>query len=229
MTLFSKYSSIKKIFNICLLLVINVIFLTTSVIGETSFWKDFENNFSKSKGFQSNFNQEYYDSLQDKIIISKGKFEYLNPGLMKWKYDSPEKLELIIGAEKVWIFDPELENVTIQRLDLVGRIKILAFMNPKESLNKYYDVIKTEKNLLDKSKNNNIIYLRPKDKNLIFKEIQLAVNKVNYQIKQFVILEKQGSYRKITFSKIKTNLNLKPKDFEFIIKEGIEVIDAIDL
>ena len=70
------------------------------------------------------------------------------------------------------------------------------------------------------------IYLTPKKQNPSAVEIQVAFDKNRHYIKQFVIIDANQNYRKISFSNINLNPDFQESQFVFIITEGTEVIDG---
>ncbi|MCP4754239.1 MAG: outer membrane lipoprotein chaperone LolA [Proteobacteria bacterium] len=185
-----------------------------------------ERSLKATTAFSGRFALEYFDSLQDKKTYSEGIFAFKQPGLMRWTYQKPEEFKIIVGKDTIWIYDPILENVTVQKIDKVPGINSLAFLYEPERLSKHFKEISPSQKLLDKEPGDRWLFLIPKKKNQNISELQIAFDTNANQIRQFVIIDGNRNYRKITFSKMKSNPELDPSEFEFNIPEGMEVIDG---
>src|SRR5579859_328493 len=62
------------------------------------------------------FEQRVYDRDGQLMQQSAGRFEFQRPGLFRWTYAAPTP-QLIVGDGKdVWIYDRDLEQVTVRRM-----------------------------------------------------------------------------------------------------------------
>ncbi|MCP4298578.1 MAG: outer membrane lipoprotein carrier protein LolA [Proteobacteria bacterium] len=211
----------------CCFVPILFIFSTTILSATEEFSNFVDQHFSRIHSFQSDFHQVYYDSQRDSKSESFGKVRYAQPGRMHWSYQRPDELEVYIGKEKIWIVDPLLENVTIQELDKVTQMNALSFLLNKEKLREHFKVIKTTKSQLDISSGLHRLSLSPKKKSPNLLELQIGYDRNSFEIKQFVVVDEQGNYRRITFSKVNINLKMDLKSFEFQVPNEMEIIDGL--
>jgi outer membrane lipoprotein carrier protein len=195
---------------------------------QSSVLTDFQSHFNRTKTFVADFQQTYYDAMLDQTAVSNGRIFFRKPGLMRWNYEKPDLTEIIIGKEKIWIYDPDLENVTIQYLNQVSRLDSLSFLLKNEHLNQHFTLGPTEKSLIKNVKHVIPLFLKPKKASQYIAELQLALDKKTYQIQQFVIVDHQKNHRKIDFNDMILNVNIDISRFEFVITEGMEVIDEMD-
>ena len=216
---------IKKIFvfNILLLL-----FSSQMINAEGSFSNFVTQHFRLVKSFQADFKQIYYDHLRDSKTEVFGTLSYSQPGRMYWHYLKPDELDIYIGKDKIWIVDPVLENVTIQRIEKVTKINALSFLRDKKKLETHFLQTKTVRNLLDKGDKVEHLFLKPKEKSSNLSELQIGYQQGSFEIRQFVIIDEYQNYRKVIFSKIIKNKRVDLKDFEFQVPEDMEIIDGID-
>jgi len=198
------------------------------VAGTPSLFDAFNAKLAKTNSFSSHFVQDYYDSLQDKTSRTVGEFAYKRPGLMKWSYAEPDELQIIVGSNKVWIVDPILENVTIQNIDQVSRIKTLAFLMEENNLSNHFIVTSVSKKILKTSKEWSVLYLKPRKGDPFITELQIAIDKKNHFISQFVVVDAHMNYRKIVFTKPQFNQKFRDQEFEFLVPENMDVIDGLD-
>ena len=204
------------------------LFPLTQLSATPSDLKIVKHKLSTIQSFSGEFQQLYYDALLVKVQKSKGSVEYLKPGLMIWKYQVPEELEIIIGKEKIWIFDPILENVTIQKIDAVARVEMLSFILKQDQLEDHFQVITPEKKYIIETAETKTLYLKPRQEKSHFKEIQIQLDKKRNCVQKFAIIEHNLNYRIITLSHLQYNHITDPSKFEFTIPDGVEIIDGMD-
>ena len=199
--------------------------LPTTLLSKGGLLEQFQKRFGAVAAFTGHFEQEFYDTLLEMTSLSQGVVSYKKPGLMRWAYQKPDEMLIVIGREKIWIYEPDLENVTIQDVEAVTQMNSLSFLLKNENISLHFDAILPKTSLLDPLKEMENLYLKPKKPNANFTELQLGLNRRNFQIKQFVIVDAQENYRKITFSKLDYSAKIDDSQFHFVIEEGMEVID----
>src|SRR4030065_2383012 len=70
---------------------------------------------------QGEFEQKVYDRKHKLTQESSGTLAFLRPGRFRWTYAKPYA-QLIVGdGAKVWVYDEDLNQVTVRRLDTARR------------------------------------------------------------------------------------------------------------
>ena len=66
---------------------------------------------------QANFTQQVLDQNGKKIQSASGTMQFQRPGKFRWSYQKPYE-QLIVGdGEKFWLYDVDLNQVTVKKLD----------------------------------------------------------------------------------------------------------------
>src|SRR4030066_369503 len=66
---------------------------------------------------QANFTQEVLDQNGKRIQSASGIMQFQRPGKFRWTYRKPYE-QLIVGdGEKFWLYDVDLNQVTVKKLD----------------------------------------------------------------------------------------------------------------
>ena len=66
---------------------------------------------------QANFTQEVLDQNGKRIQSASGIMQFQRPGKFRWTYQKPYE-QLIVGdGEKFWLYDLDLNQVTVKKLD----------------------------------------------------------------------------------------------------------------
>ncbi|MFV1993326.1 MAG: outer membrane lipoprotein chaperone LolA, partial [Acidiferrobacterales bacterium] len=82
----------------------------TSVGSSTGLLERFFNNV---RTYQADFTQVVMDAEGNSIQESSGRFWIKRPGKFRWDYKKPFTQKIIGDGKKVWIYDPELKQVTV--------------------------------------------------------------------------------------------------------------------
>ena len=65
---------------------------------------------------RASFDQKVVDRSGKPVQSSKGSFVFLRPGRFRWTYEKPID-QLIVGdGKQVWIYDRDLNQVTVRRI-----------------------------------------------------------------------------------------------------------------
>mgnify|MGYP001425039354 CR=1 FL=1 len=208
-----------------------IMFVYLFVYSEKSFSKESEllkliqlqyKNISSFSGrfIQKSFNRN--NEIDPKK--AEGEVIYKRPGKMRWVYNSPEEHLLVTNGKMLWLFDPLLENVTVQKLKKITDGTALSFLLGIGDLTKDFIHRDISKPLLKKL-DDLIVEIVPKKlkSNLAF--IQLVVHRKTYNLKKILLMDQLGDFRTIELKSMKYNLELDDRLFEFKIPKGMEVIE----
>lgn len=66
------------------------------------------------KGLDGRFEQKLYDLDGRLKETSTGRVALSAPRLFRWEYATPYEQLIVADGEKVWVFDPDLEQVTVR-------------------------------------------------------------------------------------------------------------------
>jgi outer membrane lipoprotein carrier protein len=74
---------------------------------------------ASTKTATARFEQQVYDRAGKVVDRSSGTFAFARPGKFRWAYEKPYKQLLVADGTKLWIHDPDLNQVTVKRMDRV--------------------------------------------------------------------------------------------------------------
>ncbi len=199
--------------------------LATSGFGFDAPFRAFEKKFIKLKTFSADFQQIYFDPLNDKEQLAQGEMVFARPSKMHFKYLEPHPLEIIIGTKKIWIVDPLLENVVIQDVKRMQALKSLGFLFKNKSIEASYNQIQAKKPLFKAEKGTRLYYLSPKEADPYISEVHLKLK--NGQLAAFALVAKNGGYRVLKLYKSKNNPKLPANYFQYKVPSDFETIDNL--
>jgi len=172
------------------------------------------------KSMKANFTQIVYDNHGKATQKSSGKMAMQRPGKFRWDITKPMPQLIIANETRLWIYDPDLEQLTIRSLKkAAGESPALLLSHDSESLDKNYNVKTIEKN----SPEWRWFSLVPKQQGNLFESMQMGF--VNNQIREMRLHDNLGHTTVIQFQNIQLNVSLPASLFTFKPSSKVDVID----
>lgn len=72
----------------------------------------------QTKGLKAQFSQTVVDRNGRKTQESSGTLYFSRPGKFRWVYQKPYAQLLVGDGQRLWIYDEDLDQVTVRKLDL---------------------------------------------------------------------------------------------------------------
>jgi outer membrane lipoprotein carrier protein len=89
--------------------------LTATTAGAGTAAPDYVQDFFHGlKTLQADFDQQVIDSDRHLIQSSRGHMWIMRPGRFRWDYEAPYRQQLVADGERLWSYDEDLEQVTVQ-------------------------------------------------------------------------------------------------------------------
>jgi outer membrane lipoprotein carrier protein len=196
-----------------------------SVSKETDLIQMIQEQYQSIQSFSGHFVQTSYRNNTETVRRAEGLVSYKRPGKMRWLYEVPEEQLLVTNGETLWLFDPLLENVTIQKLEKLTDGTALSFLLGLGDLQADFNRRLISQVLLT-SPDALIVELEPKKAAANLSFIQLAVHPVTYNLQIIALMDQEGNYRTIELRSMHYNLVLEDNFFEFKVIQDMEVIEA---
>ena len=175
-----------------------------------------ERFFNNVRTYQADFNQVVLDAEGNKIQESSGRLWIKRPGKFRWDYKVPFTQKIIGDGKKVWIYDPELKQVTVKDYQgSVSQTPALLLAGNQKLTNNF--IIKN----LGAKKNITWISLKSKRQQENF-----SVIKIGFKNKKLLVLELVDSFgqtTRINLKNVKENLSLNKRIFRLTPPEGVDI------
>jgi len=156
---------------------------------------------------------------------AEGLVSYKRAGKMRWLYEIPEEQLLVTNGQTIWLYDPLLENVTVQKLEKITEGTALSFLLGLGNLRTDFIQREISKNLLV-AQDGLIVELEPKKSTANLAFIQLNVHPETYNFQTIALMDQQDNYRTIQLIDMKYNLEIEDNFFEFSVTKEMELIEA---
>ncbi|MCL4164287.1 UNVERIFIED_CONTAM: hypothetical protein GTU68_024141 [Idotea baltica] len=165
----------------------------------------------------AHFSQNTFDATGSSLQKTTGEISVKRPGLFRWHTDEPQEQLLISNGKKIWLYDPDLEQVTIQKLDQrLSHTPALLLSGDISKISKNFTITQ------DKAGQVDIFSLRPHSKDGLFDVLRLSFQ--GNKIQEMKLIDSTGQVTQILFNQLKTNIAIDSKAFTFKIPAGTDVI-----
>jgi outer membrane lipoprotein carrier protein len=174
---------------------------------------------------QSDFRQEYTNTVYGRSSTSDGKLYIAKPGKMRWDYTKPNKTHYISDGTTLWVYEEAAAQAYKLSLSTVLLPVAVTFLYGNGNLSAAFNVA------LDPgkygAKHDYCIKLTPMQPSAQYQNLWLVVDPADYHVKESIILEASGNVNHFTFSGIESNSKAsKVKDslYKFKPPAGVKVI-----
>lgn len=152
-------------------------------------------------------------SLQE----TSGELALKRPGLFRWHTDEPQEQLLVSNGQQIWLYDPDLQQVTIQKLDqrLTHTPALLLSGDVSQISQNFAISFKEAGDVVD-------FTLKPKAKDTLFDNLRLSFKRG--VINDMQLIDSVGQRTNILFLGVKMNPAVDPKQFTFEVPAGADVI-----
>lgn len=176
------------------------------------FLKEFET-------LQSDFTQTLLNEDNEQLEQTSGTLYLQQPGKFNWTYKTPYVQKIISNGEVLWIYDEDLEQLTIrgfgsEQLAQTPAAIILGNDYPERHF------VQVD---LGKIEDFNWIELTPRDLEAQFKNIRIGFE--YKRLAMMIIADNLGQTTRIDFSNAQKNATLSEELFNFEAPEGVDVLD----
>jgi len=170
-----------------------------------------------TKTLSGAFSQTVYDNNGRKTQETSGELYFSRPGKFRWVYRKPYE-QLIVGdGKKIWIYDADLEQVTVKKLDQSIGESPAALLAGNNDIDKHF-------NLKDGGTKDGVEWLEatPKSKDGTFEQVRLG-----FRDGGLVAMELKDNFGQRTylkFSAMKNNPPIGGELFKFKAPKGADVL-----
>ena len=188
---------------------------TTAHAGAADKLKNF---IASTRSAQASFSQEVQDKKGKRIQSASGTMQFVRPGKFRWFYQKPYE-QLIVGdGEKFWLFDVELNQVTVKKLDAALGSSPAALLAGSNEIERGF-VLK------DAGGRDNLDWLQasPRALDTSFEKILMAFN-AQSDLVVMELYDALGQKTVLRFSGMQRNPQLSPQLFKFVPPKGADVL-----
>lgn len=197
------------------ILVASIVLPVSAYAGATDRLKKF---IASTNSAQANFTQEVRDQNGQRIQSASGTMLFVRPGKFRWVYQKPYE-QLILGdGEKFWMYDKELNQVTVKKMDAALGSSPAALLSGNNEIERGF-------RLKDTGTRDGLEWLEatPRNQDTSFEKILMAFDAQS----ALVVMELQDSFGHTTLlrlSRLQRNPQLAAQLFKFVPPKGADVL-----
>jgi outer membrane lipoprotein carrier protein len=148
---------------------------------------------------------------------SFGTFAFQRPGKFRWVYEKPYE-QLIVGdGEKLWIYDRDLNQVIVRKLDAALGSSPAALLAGDNALEQNFD-------LADAGAQDGLEWVdaKPRAADTGFERVRIGFK--DNQPRAMELRDTFGNVTTLTFGAFERNARLDPAQFRFAPPKGADVV-----
>ena len=173
---------------------------------------------SGTRSAQAEFTQTVLDSKGRKMQTASGTMQFVRPGKFRWEYRQPYA-QLIVGdGEKFWLYDADLEQVTVRKLDAALGSSPAALLSGNNEIER--DFILEE---AGEQYGMRWLIAKPRSKESTFSAIRMGFN-AQSELAAMELNDAFGNTTILRFSQLQRNPQLAPSLFRFVPPQGADVL-----
>ena len=170
-----------------------------------------------SNTITARFSQLTLDGSGTQLQETAGEMSVKRPGLFYWHTDAPNEQTMISDGQKVTLWDPDLEQATIKKLDQrLTQTPALLLSGDVSKISESFDITS------DQAGDVMNFTLKPKTKDTLFDSLRLSFR--SGKINDMQLIDSVGQRTNILFNGVKVNEDIPASKFKFDIPKGADVI-----
>jgi len=168
----------------------------------------------------ASFEQQVFDDLGNQRDAASGTLALARPNRFRWDYLEPEEQRIVADGDNIWVYDVELEQVSVRPQSFDEQQSPLAVLLDLKSLDQQFA---SE----DRGANDGAQWLRltPKSEDAEFAHVDLGFRE--NQLQRMVMVDIVGQRTEIVFDGWKRNSTLAPGTFFFEPPPGVDVVGDV--
>ncbi|MBP9712371.1 MAG: outer membrane lipoprotein chaperone LolA [Sterolibacterium sp.] len=178
----------------------------------------FQAFISSTHTARASFSQTVTAQSGRKPQLSQGTLAFARPGRFRWVYDKPYYQLLVGDGTRLWIFDRDLNQVTVKKLGQALGASPAALLAGDNALDKNFII--TDAGSADGL---DFIEALPKNKDEGSFEL-VRIGLANNLPKIMIVHDNFGQRTTLTFSQFERNPTLAPDLFRFTPPKGADVV-----
>lgn len=167
---------------------------------------------------QANFTQELLDKNGKRLQSASGTLQFMRPGKFRWVYQKPYAQIIVGDGKKFWLYDPDLNQVTVKELDAALGNSPAALLSGSNEIERGFI-------LKNRGESGHLDWLEamPKGNETSFTQILMAFN-AQADLVSMELHDTYGHRTLLQFSALKRNPSLSADNFRFVPPAGADVL-----
>lgn len=179
-----------------------------------------EDWFGSLDTLAGDFSQVVTDPDGRVVEEASGRVYLSLPDRFRWDYTDPYEQIIVADGERVWLYDVELEQVTVRDQRQAAKDSPMLVLADTALMDEFFN---TEE--LGRRDGYQWLRLVPKDKESQFQSVDVAMGENG--LRCMIFRDRFGQVTELTFENLERKVDLEPGSFEFTPPEGVDVIGDV--
>lgn len=182
--------------------------------------EDAEQRLKTALKNMDNLSTEFKQTLldEDKNIVqqSRGTLSLQRPGKFAWIYTEPFEQRIIADGSELWIYDVELDQVTVKPIDeSISNAPIMILMKEADVTQQF--------NVSEVGQRKYLYWveLEPRDSDLEYSRIFIGLK--DDSVRAMELQDQFGQSTQIVFENLRVGVVHNPATFKFVPPDGVDV------
>jgi outer membrane lipoprotein carrier protein len=175
----------------------------------------------KVKSFQAHFTQQVLDAQGELQQEAQGLLYIQRPGRFRWDYQTPYEQLILADGKKLWIYDVDLEQVTVKNIDEALGQTPAMMLSGDDELEGTFNI-----SALPSEEGLDWVALTPKSKDSSF--VRMTLGFLNGELIGMMLEDSFSQLTSVRFSNTTRNAVITNDMFEFTAPDGVDVIGDVD-
>jgi outer membrane lipoprotein carrier protein len=166
----------------------------------------------------AHFEQQVFDREGKVVERATGTFAFARTGKFRWTYEKPHKQVLVGDGSKLWIHDPDLNQVSVKRIDNAISSTPAALLAGKDDITALFT-------LRDAGTSEALAWVEatPKATDTGFERVRLGLQ--GRTLAAMELYDQLGGHTMLRFSDLKANVSVPADTFKFTPPKGADVLE----
>ncbi len=171
----------------------------------------------QSQTLKARFAQTVLDRNLKPLQKAQGVMQFSRPGKFRWDYQKPYEQVIVGDGSKLWIYDKDLNQVTVRKLDQALGASPAALLAGSNDLERDFT-------LSNSGVRDGLDWLDavPKSRDTVFERVRMGFGKSGLEAME--LRDQFGQVTVITFSDVERNPRIAADVFRFTPPQGADVI-----
>lgn len=166
---------------------------------------------------RARFAQMVLDKNLRMLQQSTGTMQFSRPGKFRWQYDKPYEQVIVSDGSRVWLYDKDLNQVTVRRFDRALGSSPAALLAGSNEIEQNYTLT-----AMGRQEGLDWLEAVPRTRDTAFEKIRLGFGSAGLEAME--LRDAFGQVTVLKFSTIERNAPLAPDAFRFTPPPGADVI-----
>jgi len=163
------------------------------------------------------FTQSVVSKSGRKPQLSQGTFAFSRPGKFRWTYEKPYEQLMVGDGDRLWIFDKDLNQVSVKKLGLAIGSSPAALLAADAAAEKHFVIVDA-----GSSEGMDLIEATPRSQDGGFERVRLGFRNNLPQLME--VHDNFGQVTTLRFERFEPNPALAPGLFRFVPPKGADVV-----